>query len=69
MIDKLGKAVLLFADERTGGHLVGTVIVEGRPGNCFWNLIPIPQDTEQNPGPVTTDAPYRRNSVGFMRGR
>lgn len=68
MIDKLGKAVLLFGSPN-GDHVVGTLIVEGRPGDCFWNLIPIPQNAEKNQEPSRdSGAPYRRSSIGF-RGR
>lgn len=64
-----GKGILLFANE-CGGNLHGTVIVEGRPGNVVWNLIPIPQDTEENQGPdYGFGKPYRRSSlVGFKQG-
>lgn len=68
MIDKLGKAVLLFGSPN-GDHIVGTLIVEGHPGDCFWNLIPIPQNAEKNQEPRTNSGePYRRSGIGF-RGR
>ncbi|MBU6415129.1 hypothetical protein KGQ34_02720 [Patescibacteria group bacterium] len=69
MVDKLGKAILLFGNQN-GDHLEGMVIVEGHPGNCVWNLIPIPQNGEKNQEPKQNsgEPPYRRSTIGF-RGR
>lgn len=66
MIDKLGKAVLLFGNPN-GDHLEGMVIVEGRPGDCVWNLIPFPQSAEKNQEPRQSGEPYRRSgAIGFL---
>lgn len=69
MIDKLGKAVLLFGSPN-GDHIVGALIVERRPGNCFWELIPIPQNAEKNrESNRDSGAPYRRSRTIGFRGR
>lgn len=70
MINRIGKATLLFGNKETGGHIEGTVIIDGIPGNCFWELIPIPQNTEKNQEPDRdSNKPYRRSGAIGFRGR